>query len=203
MSSSVVDRRQDVLDAVLGRRRVGGVGHVVGVAQRARTGATSVADAGAAGRGERRGGRAAGSGSRPGWRSSLVAPDAGLAGRRRRADRTALPSPRPFVPFVGAPRPSAAAAAAAARPPRPASGASTPPAVVPTQRAVPTAGLEQLAERDPEADDEAERRPGATSRTNAPGAANEVGQRAREEHARSGRPEIAERPARRRRRRRR
>ena len=176
------DRRQDVLDAVLGQRRVAGVGDVVGVTQRAASAATSVADAPAPRAGRERVRRLGPARDRrPGWRSSSspqapVWPGDGAAG-------TVLP----FGPPVRAVRRDAAAAAAA-----PACGASSSSAAVASHRrrrpscpihlAVPTAGWHELPQRDPERDDHRRGSPRPTSRMNAPG---------RREPGRSGVPASA------------
>ena len=81
MSSRIVDRRQDVLDPVLGRRRVGAVGHVERVAH---ADARAAAVAATAPAGPRAGAKVAefgaALGTAAGMSRRVVAPGAGLAG---------------------------------------------------------------------------------------------------------------------------
>ena len=185
MSSRIVDRRQDVLDPVLGRRRVA-------CRRSRRTGraadgaGTSVAATAPAG--PRAGAKVAefgaALGTAAGMDSLVVAPGAGLAGRR---------APRATGLAVGRVRAVAAAMAAsrrrppAARPRRPVSRSQRRR----RGRAHPAGGAHrrpgQLPERDPEADDDADDRQ-RDEQDERPRRREQVGQRAGQGIVRAGRP---------------
>ena len=190
------DRRQDVLDPVLGRRRIAGVGDVVGVAQRAGERRRAwPTPAGPAGRGERRWTSGPCSGPRPGWPSSSSPQTPVWPGDGGRGDGLAV---RPAVRAVGrgAPRRprcrgrGGSSSSAGVR-------RSDAAAVVPIQRAVPTAGLVSCRSGIPNAT-MTPRIASATSRTNAPGAENRSVSSARQrppDRARRTRPRTWAAPA--------
>ena len=188
----VVDRRQGVLDPVLGRRRVGRVGDVVGVAHRAdrrdERGRRLRRRRGPARTSPRSGrwlGTAAGMASSSSSPHAPVCPGDG-------AGATGLPLVRRRVPLAVA---GVAAAAAAGRRPRRRRSASrrieaAAVGAEPARR--PDRRVEQLAQRDAEGD----RMPtiaSATSRTNAPAGPRQVGQRGGQAPADRGR-RVAEQP---------